>query len=140
MLSLSNITYRINFILLVISIYCFFFLFNNSILSQDCKPKDYPFKAGEQIDYDVFYNMGKVWVPAGKVRFTVKDSIYNNKPCFLFDGKGKTLKSYDWFFKVRDHYASLVEKNSFQFSNLRKNLLIFLPGGRFSPQMDLQVL
>ncbi len=87
---------------------------NNDGLSQDCKPLDYPFKKGEQLDYDIFYNMGKLWVPAGRVRFSVLDSIYNNKHCFVFDGKGKTLKSYDWFFRVRDHYCSIVEKTSFQ--------------------------
>jgi hypothetical protein len=57
--------------------------------------------------------MGKLWVPAGRVRFSVHDSIHNNKKCFLFDGKGKTHANYDWFFKVRDHYASLVEKDDF---------------------------
>ena len=55
--------------------------------SQDCNPKSFPFKNGEQIDYDIFYNMGKLWVPAGRVRFSVHDSIHNNKKCFLFDGK-----------------------------------------------------
>ena len=119
MLTLSNKTYHFN----LIAFCCFSFLLIFSGLSQDCKPKEYPFKAGEQIDYDVFYNMGKVWVPAGKVRFTVKDSIYNNKSCFLFDGKGKTLKSYDWFFKVRDHYASLVEKKTFQPQRFVRNVL-----------------
>jgi len=119
MLTLSNKTYHFK----LIAFCCFSFLLIFNGLSQDCKPTEYPFKAGEQIDYDVFYNMGKVWVPAGKVRFTVKDSIYNNKSCFLFDGKGKTLKSYDWFFKVRDHYASLVEKKTFQPQRFVRNVL-----------------
>ena len=83
------------------------------IHSQDCTPKSFPFKNGEQIDYDVFYNMGKLWVPAGKVRFSVKDSLYNGSDCFYFNGKGKSLKSYDWFFKVRDIYSSVVNKNNF---------------------------
>jgi len=118
MLTLSNKTYHFK----LIAFCCFSFLLIFNGLSQDCKPTEYPFKAGEQIDYDVFYNMGKVWVPAGKVRFTVKDSIYNNKSCFLFDGKGKSLKSYDWFFKVRDHYASLVEKKTFQPQRFVRNV------------------
>ena len=123
MSNLNKITYHSYYFLTRISIFCFLLIFSNSFFTQNCKPKDYPFKAGEQIDYDVFYNMGKVWVPAGKVRFTVKDSIYNNKSCFLFDGKGKTLKSYDWFFKVRDHYASLVEKKTFQPQKFVRNVL-----------------
>ena len=81
-----------------------------SLSSQNCLPNAIPFQHGEQIDYDVYYNMGKVWVPAGRVRFTVNDTIYNSKKCFFFDGKGKSLKNYDWFFKGRDRYSSIVEK------------------------------
>ena len=66
MLTLSNKTYHFN----LIAFFCFSFLLIFNGFSQDCKPTEYPFKAGEQIDYDVFYNMGKVWVPAGKVRFS----------------------------------------------------------------------
>ena len=58
--------------------------------------------------------MGKLWVPAGRVRFSIKDSLYENQPCFYFEGKGKSLKSYDWFFKVRDKYSSFVKKETFK--------------------------
>ena len=56
--------------------------------------------------------MANAWVPAGKVRFIVEDSIYNNVPCYYIEGKGKTLKNYDWFFRVRDKYASFVSKET----------------------------
>ena len=94
----------------------------NEIYSQDCKPKSFPFKNGEQIDYDVFYNMGKLWVPAGKVRFSVKDSIFKGQDCFYFNGKGKSLKSYDWFFKVRDIYSSVVKKSNFKPQKFTRNV------------------
>ena len=48
--------------------------------------------------------MGKTWVTAGKVRFKVEDSIFQNINCLYIEGKGRTLKNYDWFFKVRDKY------------------------------------
>lgn len=83
-----------------------------SLCSAQCLPESTPFEGGERLDYDVYYNLKMLWVPAGKVRFEVKDSIYNGVDCFHFDGKGKSLKSYDYFFKVRDHYASLAEKVS----------------------------
>ncbi len=114
MLILSNKTYNFSVAYFSFVFFFMFFFINTVLFSQECQPTNYPFKSGEQIDYDVFYNMGKIWVPAGRVRFSVKDSVYNNKACFLFDGKGKSLKSYDWFFKVRDHYSSLVEKNTFE--------------------------
>ena len=79
-----------------------------------CPPIELPFKGGEQIIYDVEYKMGKTWVSAGKVRFIVKDSTYNNKSCLYLEGKGKSLKSYDWFFKVRDKYASFISKENYK--------------------------
>ncbi len=79
-----------------------------------CNPNKLPFKDGEKVIYDVEYKMGKTWVSAGKVRFLVKDSTFNNKPCLYLEGKGKSLKSYDWFFKVRDKYASFISKESYK--------------------------
>lgn len=95
-----------------VSILLLTFFYLPLLVSSQCPPNEIPFKNGERLDYDVYYHFKKMWVPAGKVRFEVKDSIYNGKSCFHFDGKGKSLKSYDYFFKVRDHYASLVEKST----------------------------
>jgi hypothetical protein len=61
-------------------------------------------------------------VPAGKVRFSVKDSLFNNSDCFYFNGKGKSLNSYDWFFKVRDIYSSVVNKNNFTPQKFTRNV------------------
>ena len=56
--------------------------------------------------------MSKTWISAGKVRFKVKDSTFKNQPCLYLEGKGRTLKNYDWFFKVRDKYASFISKKT----------------------------
>jgi hypothetical protein len=88
-----------------------FFLFPYAGTSQ-CSIAHIPFKAGEQLNYNVYYFLKKVWVPAGKVRFEVSDSIYLGKNCFHLDGRGKSLKNYDYFFRVRDQYSSLVDKTS----------------------------
>ncbi len=77
-----------------------------------CKPTTLPFICGEELIYDVDYLMGNKWVSAAKVRFIVKDSVFNSKPCYYLEGKGRTLKSYDWFFKVRDKYASFITKDT----------------------------
>ena len=77
-----------------------------------CKPIILPFIGGEELIYDVDYLMGNNWVSAAKVRFIVKDSIFNSIPCYYVEGKGRTLKNYDWFFKVRDKYASFIEKET----------------------------
>lgn len=75
-----------------------------------CTVNQFPFEDGEQLDYVIYYNWKKVWVPAGKVRFEVHDSMYNGKDCFHFNGRGKTFKEYDWLFKVRDQYQSFAAK------------------------------
>lgn len=80
-------------------------------LSQ-CNVSDIPFKSGEQLNYDVYYYLKKMWVPAGKVRFEVSDSLHDGKSCFHLDGKGKSLKNYDYFFRVRDQYSSVVDKKT----------------------------
>ena len=97
-------------------------MISGNVFSQKCIPSTIPFHNGEQIDYDVYYNMGKIWVPAGRVRFTANDTIYNKQNCFFFDGKGKSLKNYDWFFKVRDRYSAIVEKEKFQPLRFTRNV------------------
>lgn len=84
------------------------FLVSTFQFKAQCTPSSIPFQGGERLDYDAYYHLKKLWVPAGKVRFEVKDSTYDGKKCFYFDGKGKSLKSYDYFFKVRDQYSSLA--------------------------------
>jgi len=76
--------------------------------------KEIPFKAGEQLNYDVFYELKGLWVPAGKVRFEVSDTLYKGNNCLFLDGKGKSLKSYDYFFKVRDRYSSIVDAKTLE--------------------------
>lgn len=84
------------------------FLVSCRVLIAQCTPSSIPFQGGERLDYDAYYHLKKLWVPAGKVRFEVQDSTYKGEKCFYFDGKGKSLKSYDYFFKVRDQYSSLA--------------------------------
>ena len=71
-----------------------------------CEVGATPYADGERLDYIIYYNLKKIWVPAGKVRFEVNDSLYHGVQCFHFNGLGKTFKEYDWIFKVRDQYQS----------------------------------
>jgi hypothetical protein len=100
----------VNKVFLILLTFCSLF----AIGQKFCKPLEIPFKKGEKIIYDVEYKMGKSWVSAGKARFIVKDSLFNNENCFYVEGKGRSLKSYDWFFKVRDKYATFISKRNFK--------------------------
>src|SRR5258708_4265585 len=72
------------------------------------------FKAGEILEYDVYYNWGLIWVDAGWVTFSVAEKIIGEKSLFHFIGEGESKHNWDWFYKVRDKYQSYNDS-----SNLR---------------------
>jgi hypothetical protein len=85
---------------------------NFILLNGQCFDKNFAFKEGEVLNYEVFYNWGFIWLNAGYVEFKVKAGEFNDRPVYHFDGYGATYKSYDWIFKVRDHYQSYLDKES----------------------------
>ncbi len=73
-----------------------------------CYMSNSTFQHGEELTYKIFYNVNFVWVAAGEVSFNVED--LGNQ--YHLKGVGKTYKSYDWFFSVRDYYDTYLDKNS----------------------------
>ena len=73
-----------------------------------CSIENTTFKAGEEVVYKLYYNWGFMWVAAGEATFRVKES--GNQFHYIVDGR--TYKSYDWAFKVRDKIESYVDKTS----------------------------
>lgn len=73
-----------------------------------CSIENTTFKAGEEVVYKLYYNWGFMWVAAGEATFRVKES--GNQFHLMVDGR--TYKSYDWAFKVRDKIESYVDKTS----------------------------
>lgn len=78
-----------------------------------CSSNESCFQQGEKITYEVAYNWGFIWVNAGEVYFKTDTTIINGKTYFYFDSFGKSYKFYDWFFKVRDRYQSVVDPTTF---------------------------
>lgn len=66
------------------------------------------FKAGEVIKYRVHYGM----IDAGEAIIKVEESQYkfDGREAFRIVGTGTSLGTFDWFFKVRDHYETYVDK------------------------------
>ena len=85
-----------------------------SLLAQDCSIKNNSFQLGERIDYDIYYYLAGVWVPAGVVHFKVNSTTINNNDYYHYYGYGETLPKYDWFFKVRDTYESYANMETLQ--------------------------
>ena len=91
---------------------CVFILtLTNSAFSQ-CSIKFKPFKPGEVVNYQAYYNWGFIWIHAGDVQFRVSDKLYKSEPVFQFEATGNSLKTYDWLYKVRDKYQTYVNKES----------------------------
>jgi hypothetical protein len=80
----------------------------------NCKTTNTCFRNNEELYYEVYYNLGPIWVAAGDVTFRVEDNKFQNQGCYKFTGNGQTFKSYDWIFKVRDKFESLVDTISFR--------------------------
>jgi hypothetical protein len=77
-----------------------------------CSITNSAFISGEEIEYEVVYNWGLIWISAGKVSFAVKNSEYNGRTVYQIDAYGMTYKGYDWFFKVRDHFSAFVDSST----------------------------
>jgi hypothetical protein len=87
-------------------------LIPNALFGQ-CVSQVHSFKPGEKITYLAYYNWGFVWVYAGDIEFSVKQKSYAGKQAYQFDVTGTSRKSYDWMYKIRDHFQSLVEMETF---------------------------
>ena len=74
-----------------------------------CSTPNQVFEEGEEMVYKIYYNLGFVWIAAGEVTFRVHDDLENQ---YHISAVGKTLKSYDWVFKVRDYYDSYIDKET----------------------------
>ncbi|HKK76426.1 MAG TPA: DUF3108 domain-containing protein [Saprospiraceae bacterium] len=73
-----------------------------------CTTQNRTFQEGEEVTYKMFYNWKFVWVAAGEVTFRVKDM--GNQ--YYLSAVGRTYRSYDPFFKVRDTYECYVDKKT----------------------------
>ncbi len=93
------------------------FLFFGSyfgVLAQNdfCSIRNTSFKDGEKLIFRVYYNMGFVWINAGNVHFSTVQEEMNGRKVYHITGVGKTAKSYEWFYKVKDKYETYLDKES----------------------------
>lgn len=75
---------------------------------EPCSSTNSVFAPGERIVYKIYYNWGFIWIAAGEVVFNVEET----QDQYHISATGRTYKSYDWVFKVRDYYDSYIEKST----------------------------
>lgn len=93
------------------SIFLFVMLLN--FLPVSAQKQTLPFRSGERVEYEVSYNWKFVWINAGKVVFEVDSLQYGDKPAYHFKSTGRSLSTYDLFFKVRDKFESVADAGNF---------------------------
>ncbi len=75
---------------------------------QSCVTENTSFQAGERLVYKLYYNWGFIWMSAGEIVMTVEEEDGQ----YHLVAKGRTYKSYDWFYNVRDKYECYVDKET----------------------------
>ncbi|MBN8837357.1 MAG: DUF3108 domain-containing protein [Sphingobacteriia bacterium] len=76
---------------------------------ESCSTRNFAFKEGENIFFNVYYSVIGLYVNAGSANFSLSLEKLNNKPVYHVVGKGSSNPSYDWIFKVRDTYESYFD-------------------------------
>jgi hypothetical protein len=77
-----------------------------------CSAKNTAYQANEKLLFKVFYNMSFVWIHAGNAVFSIESDEVAGHKAYHIKGDGSTIKSYDWFFKVRDRYETYIDKET----------------------------
>ena len=76
--------------------------------NDECAITNTAIQGGEQIVYKAYYNWKFVWIPAGEAVFNIKET----ENTFEITITGKTYKTYDSFFRVRDYFHSVIDKKT----------------------------
>jgi hypothetical protein len=79
-----------------------------------CGVRNATFVQGEQINFNVYYNLAGVYVNAGAASFTTTLTQINGRPVYHVVGTGRTHNSYDWIYRVRDRYETFLDTASLQ--------------------------
>ncbi len=68
------------------------------------------FKPGEKLRFRIHYG----FVDAGEATLEVNSSMKNigGRESYQVTGTGRTVGAFDWFFKVRDRYESIIDKQA----------------------------
>lgn len=76
--------------------------------SDYCRVKNTTFQNGEELTYKLYYNINFIWIGAGTATF----KIYKGGNRYYAEAIGKTYGGYDWIFKVRDTFLSVLDAST----------------------------
>ncbi len=92
------------------------FVFFASLLSSSAaqdelrKINNEAFRAGEVLKYRIHYGI----IDAGEATLEIKEELqkFGGRECFHMIGSGKSVGAFNWFFKVKDRYESVIDKEA----------------------------
>ena len=72
--------------------------------------KNQAFKPGEFLKFRIHYG----FVDAGEATLEVKTEfrMFGGRECYHVIGTGRSVGAFDWFFKVRDRYESIIDRQA----------------------------
>lgn len=73
-----------------------------------CPTKNTAFKAGERLNYDLYFQWNFVWIKCGSAHYSIKEHTYSGKKALRNDLLFKTSKKMDMFFVMRDTLVSYI--------------------------------
>lgn len=77
----------------------------DNVVSDYCRVNNNTFQDGESLTYKIYYNINFIWIGAGTVTFNINK--HGNR--YVAEAIGKTYGGYDWIFKVRDTFQSVLD-------------------------------
>jgi hypothetical protein len=70
------------------------------------------YNKGENLHYNVYYNLGFLKIKLADVKIWTGETTYHNKKVLAVYNTTKTLKEYEWIIKVNDYYVSYLDPMS----------------------------
>lgn len=72
------------------------------------------FKEGEKATYNLYFNLGFIWLHAGDVKFECSAAKKNGKDCYKLSVIGYTLGTFEKFYVIRDTFVSYIDKTTLE--------------------------
>jgi len=93
--------------------FIFLLMCGNAIAQNDfCSTRNTSFQDGEDLVFRAYYNMGLMGLTAGTAELSITSGEVNGHKAYHIIADGKTSKSYEWFYKVRDRYETYIDKET----------------------------
>src|SRR5882757_8968506 len=95
-------------ILFIISILCGSLIVSSAAQNELRTVNNEAFRPGEVLKFRIHYGI----IDAGEATLEVKEEIqkFGGRDCYHMIGSGQSVGAFNWFFKVKDRYESLVDK------------------------------